>query len=166
MLKINKYDRSLAVSYALEYSLKKNPNYFDYTNYGGNCTNYVSQCVFAGASQMNFSNDGWFYISPNNTSISWANVEPFFNFAVNNQDEGFFATIGHISTCEIGDVIQLQFKDKNTYSHSLIITKIENRSPDGIFVCANSSDEKNKKLSSYTYKNARIIHILGFRTRI
>lgn len=166
MLKINKYDRNLAVKYAIEYSLKKNPKYFDYSNSGGNCTNYVSQCVFAGASQMNFSDNGWFYISPNNTSVSWANVEPFFNFAINNQGEGFFATYGYFSTCEIGDIIQLQFKDKTHYSHSLIISKIENRTPSGIFVCANTSDVKNKKLLYYSYKNIRIIHILGFRTRI
>lgn len=164
MLKINKYNRQLVSIYAQKYALKKNQDYHDYTNQGGNCTNYTSQCVFAGAPQMNTSANGWYYFSPARTSVSWANVEPFYNFAISNQGEGFFAELGTINTCEIGDVIQLKFKNKPIYSHSLVITQIKQRTPNGIIVCANTNDTLNKPLSYYMFEKMRILHILGYRT--
>ena len=82
MLKFNKYNRNSAILYAQKYALVKNPLYHDYSNQGGNCTNFISQCVFAGAPQMNISSNGWYYFSPQKTSLAWANVEPFFNFAI------------------------------------------------------------------------------------
>lgn len=166
MLKINKYNRTLASNYAQKYALIKNPQYHDYSNQGGNCTNYISQCIFAGAPQMNTSNNGWYYYSPSRTSVSWANVEPFYNFAVTNQGEGFFATVGNIETCEVGDIIQLKFKNKPIFSHALIITQIKSRTPRGIIVCANTNDTKNKSLSDYMYEKIRFLHILGYRTQI
>ena len=166
MLKINRYNRILAVNYAKKYALTKNPKYHDYSNQGGNCTNFTSQCVFEGAPQMNISSNGWYYFSPSRTSVSWANVEPFYNFAISNTGEGFFAHHANIETCEIGDVIQLRFKNKTTFSHSLVITQIKNHTPKGIIVCANTNDTLNKPLSYYTYAEMRIIHILGYRTKI
>ncbi|MBE7074644.1 MAG: amidase [Clostridiales bacterium] len=166
MLKVNKYNRNLAVDYAIKYALVRNNKYFDYTNIGGNCTNYISQCLFAGAPQMNFSSNGWFYISPANTSISWANVEPFYNFITTNTGIGIFAKESPLSMCEAGDVIQLKFKNKNIFSHALLVTKINAPNPKDIIVCANTRDIKNVPLSYYTYEKMRLIHILGFRTEI
>lgn len=164
MYKINRYNRNLSQEYALEFALKKNPKYFDYTNQGGNCTNYISQCVFAGAPIMNFNE--WYYISPSNTSVSWANVEPFYNFITTNTGIGVYGKESSISMCEIGDVIQLKFKNKPNFSHALIVTQIKSLTPDGIYVCANTYDSLNRKLSSYTYEKLRILHILGYRTKI
>ena len=166
MLKINKFDRNLAVNYALQYALVKNPQYHDYTNLGGNCTNFISQCIFAGAPQMNTSNNGWYYYSVSNTTPAWANVEPFYNFATTNNKLGFFAKNTNINLCEVGDIIQLRFKNKTLFSHSLIITKIMDYSPKGILVCANSNDVKNKPLADYLYAELRILHILAYRTAI
>lgn len=164
MLKINKYNRPQAVDYALKYALIKNPKYFDYTAQGGNCTNFISQCVFAGAPQMNISQNGWYYFSPSNTSVSWANVEPFYNFITTNTSEGVFAKESPLEMCEPGDIIQLKFDYKTIYSHALVITKIENKTPSGIYVCANTRDIKNVPLSSYRFEKFRLIHILGYRT--
>ena len=164
MLKINKYSRNSAVEYALKYALIKNPEFFDYTNMGGNCTNYISQCVYAGAPKMNFSQNGWYYLSPSNTSISWANVEPFYNFLISNTGEGPYASVGSIITCEVGDVIQLKFSGKSAFSHSLIITEIKDRSKSGIYVCANTVDVLNRSLSSYNFSELRVLHILGYRS--
>ncbi len=166
MYKINKYDRIIATNYALKYAKEKNPSFFDYTLQGGNCTNYISQCVYAGAPQMNVSPNGWYYFSPSNTSISWANVEPFYNFITNNSDIGVFGKESPLEMCEIGDVIQLKFETKNVFSHALFITKIVNKTPGGIFVCANTRDVKDVPLNFYRYEKLRLIHILGYRTII
>jgi len=166
MLKLHPYNRQSAVEYAVKFAINPNRKFFDYTNSGGNCANYVSQCVLAGAPQMNLGANGWFYFSPANTSISWANVEPFFNFATTNLKEGFFAnSTKNFELLDIGDVVQLKFANKSVFSHSLIVTKIINRSPSGILVCANSRNVLNVPISSYVFKEYRILHILGYRTK-
>lgn len=163
VLSINKYNRIKAVTYALEFALKRNSIFHDFSNEGGNCTNYVSQCIFAGAPIMNYSKNAWFYSSAYNTSLSWISVEPLGNFLTTNKGVGPFGTEGTFNTCEIGDIIQLKFKNKFQFSHSMIISKIQERTPKGIFVCANSKDVKQAPLSTYSYENVKIIHILGYR---
>ena len=163
MLKLKTYSRNNAVGYAIEYAMKKNPEYFDYTNMGGNCTNYISQCIYAGAPKMNFNQNGWYYLSPSNTSISWANVEPLYNFLTTNKSVGPFASNSTLEMCELGDIIQLRFKNMTAFSHSLIVTKIDNLTTGGIYVCANTRDIKNAPLNSYIYEEYRLLHILGYR---
>lgn len=164
MYKINKYNRKKSVEYALKFSLVKNPEFFDYTYQGGNCTNYISQCVYAGAPKMNISQNGWYYFSPSNTSISWANVEPFYNFITTNKEVGPFASNSPLEMCEVGDIIQLKFTNKSVFSHALIVTKITNFTLGGIYVCANTRDKKDVPLNYYQFKEYRLIHILGYRT--
>ena len=165
MLKINKYNRIMAKDYALKYALTKNPAFFDYTNQGGNCTNYISQCVYAGAPKMQVSPNGWYYFSPANTSVSWANVEPFFNFIINNTKEGPFAKQSPLEMCEVGDIIKLKFKNKNNYSHALVVTSILSKTLNGIYVCANTRDIKEVPVSYYNFEQYRLIHILGYRVK-
>ena len=165
MYKINKYNRIKSVEYAQNFALTKNNEYFDYTLQGGNCTNYISQCIYAGAPKMQVKNNGWYYFSPSNTSISWANVEPFYNFITTNKDEGPFGTKSPIQMCEVGDIIQLKFFGKTNFSHALIVTQIKSLSPEGIIVCANTRDVKNVPLNFYRFEQYRLIHILGYRTK-
>lgn len=163
MLIIKKYNRERAVDYALNFALKRDNKYHDYTNEGGNCTNYVSQCLYAGTMVMNFDYNGWYYISPTKTSESWANVEPLYNFLINNKGEGIYGINAPLEMCEIGDVIQLKFKNKNIFSHCLFVTKIEDATPKQIYICANTRDVKEVPLSFYSYDKYRLIHILGYR---
>ena len=165
MYKLNPYNRDAAVNYALKFALQKNLAFFDYTNQGGNCTNYISQCIYAGAPKMNVSPSGWYYFSPANTSISWANVEPFFNFITTNSSEGPFGKKSTLEACEVGDLVQLKFYGKNVFSHNLIITKKSGSSFNDIFICANTRDVKNVPLSFYKFEEFRVIHILGYRTK-
>ena len=43
------YDRQKAVAYARRWALGRNPAYFDFQDLGGDCTNFASQCLYAGA---------------------------------------------------------------------------------------------------------------------
>lgn len=165
MLKIKRYNRDIAVNYAEKYATERNKEFFDYTNDGGNCTNYISQCLFAGAPVMNYSQNGWFYVSPANTSISWANVEPLFNFLTTNSGVGVYGKVSPLDMCEAGDVIQLKFKNKSVFSHCLFVTKVKSKQPNGIIVCANTRDVKNVPVSYYSFEQMRLIHILGYREK-
>lgn len=166
MLTIKKYDRKQAIMYAQDYANKRNPQYYDYTNEGGNCTNFVSQCLYAGAPVMNYEQNGWYYISPAKTSISWANVEPLYNFLTTNKSLGVFASQSSLSMCEEGDVIQLKFKNKPIFSHCLMVTKVKAHNNNGIYVCANTRDVLNVPLSFYSFEKFRVLHILGFKDKI
>ncbi len=160
------YDRRRAVQYARRWALARNPLFIDFTGQGGNCTNFVSQCIFAGAPVMNYTKTfGWYYISSTDRAPAWSGVDELYNFltgapdfAMQNKGYGPFATDARNSrTLEIGDVIQLADSSGSFY-HSLIISEF---TPDDILVCAQSDDALDRPLSSYNYASLRALHIEG-----
>jgi len=164
MLCIREYDREHAVAYAQKWALSRNPLFENYTGIGGDCTNFVSQCVFAGCCQMNFTETfGWYYVSPQNRAPGWTGVPYFFNFIINNQQEGPFADqIISRNALELGDIIQLGNR-LNVWYHSLIVTGMEGSN---ILVSAHTEDSLNRSLRTYEYYRLRYIHILGARVEV
>ena len=80
------YDREAAVRYAKKWAFKRNPDYYNFDNLGGDCTNFASQCVYAGARVMNYTPTfGWYYRNIDNRSPSWTGVEFLFNFLTGNR---------------------------------------------------------------------------------
>ena len=80
-LKLFPYDRAAAVRYARRWAYGRNPAFYDYETIGGDCTNFASQCLYAGSGVMNFKPTfGWYYIDANNKSPSWTGVPYFYNF--------------------------------------------------------------------------------------
>ncbi len=53
-MKIIEYDRKKSTEYAKKWAYLRNPSYYDYDKIGGDCTNFVSQCIFAGSQHMNY----------------------------------------------------------------------------------------------------------------
>ncbi len=41
-----KYEHELAVKYAKKWALSRNPKYYNFDPIGGDCTSFVSQCLF------------------------------------------------------------------------------------------------------------------------
>ena len=75
------YNRIAAVAYARRWALDRNPAFYDFENIGGDCTNFASQCIYAGAGIMNFTPVmGWYYNSPSDRTASWSGVEYLYNF--------------------------------------------------------------------------------------
>lgn len=158
------YDRDKAVKYANEWALKRNRKFFDFELFGGDCSNFVSQSIFAGAGMMNYTKTfGWYYISSYDRSPSWTGVQYLYDFLTKNKSDGPYAVETDISNLEIGDIVQLGDSDMKFY-HSLFITKIDGvPSIDTIYVSTHSIDVKDQKLSSYVFENVRGIKILGVR---
>ena len=154
------YNRENAVAYARKYALVRNPIFFTFEGIGGNCTNFVSQCVLAGSCVMNFEPIyGWYYLSLRRRSPSWTGVEFFYDFMLSNVGVGPYGVSADRNTVEIGDVVQIAKEDGDFY-HTLIISKIENGD---IYICANTNDALDKPLSEYSYTTERFIHIKGVR---
>ncbi len=160
------YDRRKAVEYARKWALSRNPLFIDFTGQGGNCTNFVSQCIFAGAPVMNYTRTfGWYYISPEDRAPAWSGVDELYNFltgapdfASNNKGYGPYATDARrAGTIDVGDVIQLANEEGEFY-HTLIISQFTDND---ILVCAQSNDALDRPLSSYNYASLRALHIEG-----
>ena len=141
------YNRLKAVEYAEKWALGRNPAYFDFQSLGGDCTNFASQCIFAGASVMNFTpSTGWYYRSASDRTASWTAVEYLYNFLVKNRSVGPYAHQADVSEIMIGDIVQLS--DRNgVFYHSPVITAIF---PE-ILVSTHTFDALNRPLSSYSF---------------
>ena len=155
------YNRQKAVNYAEVWALNRNAKYYNFDSLGGDCTNFVSQCIFAGGEIMNYSSNGWFYKSLNNRAPAWTGVEELYTFLTTNNGIGPFGKIIDKGSLSIGDVIELG-RTTNDFYHSLFVSKII----DGrIFVCSHTRDSLNLPLDYYSFKYIRCIKILGFRNK-
>ena len=158
MLYEYKLDINAQISYARQWAFRRNPAFTDFEDLGGDCTNFVSQCIYAGGAVMNYTPDyGWYYISPSDRAAAWTGVEYFYSFMVNNNEQGPFAQEVGISRARPGDVIQLG--NSRRFYHSLFVVDTS----DGIRIASHSNDAFSKPLSDYTYDRARCIHIIGAR---
>lgn len=168
---INKpYNRERAVEYARTWALRRNPLFIDFTGIGGNCTNFVSQCLLAGSCTMNYTPDfGWYYISPEERSPAWSSVEYFYDFITGSADfaeqnggTGPYARVVEREEAQIGDAVQYANREGDWY-HTVIISAIEG---DEIYVCAQSDDALDRPISSYNFATARFLHIEGVRLEL
>ena len=153
------YNRPAVYEYASLWAYKRNPLYYSFDAIGGDCTNFVSQCIFAGAKVMNFSPMGWYYTSLSDRSPSWTGVEFLYDFLVRNSSYGPYGADAPLENIETGDVIQLS-QNGDSFTHTLIVTR---SSPASLLVAAHSQDAFNRPLSTYTYRALRAVHILGVR---
>ena len=159
-MKVLEYDRAAAVAYAKQWAFKRNPAFYDFSNLGGDCTNFASQCIYAGAKVMNYTPTyGWFYKSLNSRTPSWTGVEYLYNFLTSNEGVGPFAKEVPLSEIQPGDIVQLG-RETGDYYHSPVVVNVSNGQ---IYVAAHTYDAYNKPLNSYNFARARGIHILGYR---
>lgn len=159
------YDRFAAVAYALKWAYGRNPRFFDFQDIGGDCTNFVSQCLYAGCGIMNFSGfeDGWYYINGNDRSASWTGVQYLRRFLLTNKGTGVYGESCPLERVEPGDVIQLRNGNGVLY-HSLFVSYIKQPViAENIFICAHTVDARDRRLSTYNYSATEPIHILGAR---
>ncbi len=163
-MEIRPYDREAAVAYAHQWAYGRNPDFYNFEKIGGDCTNFASQCVYAGSGVMNYTPVyGWYYISANDRTASWTGVQYFYNFMTGNGGAGPFGREVSISEVEPGDVVQLA-TNQPQYHHTPVIVAIRGRpSLRSILVAAHSYDVDNRPLGSYDIKKIRFIHIEGVR---
>lgn len=155
------YNREAAVAYAKEWALNRNPDYVDFESMGGDCTNFASQCLFAGSKAMNYTPTfGWYFHSLASRAPAWTGVEFLHQFLTGNKGSGPFAREVPLDQCELGDLIQLGRSDGHFY-HSLVVCA---KTSQDILICAHTYDAYMRPLSEYFYDTARCIHIDGVRT--
>lgn len=165
-MRIIEYNRVSAVEYARRWAFSRNPKFYNFDSLGGDCTNFASQCLFAGVGVMNYAQDlGWYYRSLNDRAPAWTGVEFFYNFLTANAETGVgtgagpFAREVRIDELEIGDFIQLGRATGDFY-HTPVVVGFSRGVP---LVSAHTYDAFNRPLTSYRFEKMRCLHILGAR---
>ena len=155
------YNRSAAVAYAHKWALKRNPAYFNFTGVGGDCTNFISQCLRAGGAPMNYTHDvGWYYNSPTDRAAAWTGVEYLYNFLTGPHKPGPHATLIPAAELQAGDIVQICFHPDH-FSHGAIVVRNDGKVGDfqDIYVAAHSIDSDYRPLSSYDGLAYRFLRI-------
>ncbi len=156
------YNRMAAVRYARKWALSRNPEYYDFSALGGDCTNFASQCIFAGARIMNYTPVfGWFYISLNDRAPAWTGVNELFKFLTAHTGAGPIGREVRLSDIAEGDIVQVKFKGGDTFAHSPVVVDRGMGTPDTVLIAAHTNDALDRPLASYAYAELRPIHILG-----
>ena len=163
-LKLVPYDRTRAVEYAHRWAYGRNPEFYDYEKIGGDCTNFASQCLYAGSGVMNYTPTyGWYYINANDKAPAWTGVSYFNNFMTRKDiSEGPAAVESDIRRIQPGDVVQISFDGVNfTHTPVVVSAPLFPRETDQILVAAHSYDADNRPLSTYDYQLLRFLHVVG-----
>ncbi|AEV67776.1 amidase domain-containing protein [Acetivibrio clariflavus] len=165
---IMEYNREKAVEYAAKWAFSRNPQYYNFDKLGGDCTNFVSQVIFAGGGVMNYTPVyGWYYLSAQKRTASWTGVNYLYNFLTSNKGSGPFAEQVDAKDIKPGDIIQLSFGGAPNYNHSLVVVKVGLKSSaENIYIAAHTEDRFDYPLTNYSWSDIRYLHICGIRKNL
>jgi hypothetical protein len=141
------YRREAAVAYAERWWNEPNPVY---ENFEVNCTNYVSQCLFAGGAPMNYTGrreSGWWYKGYSNSqemwSFSWAVANSLQHSLGHPREFGLRAeAVAMPESLQLGDVICYDWYGNGRVGHNTIVTAF---TPEGMpLVNANTVSSRHR----------------------
>ncbi|MBQ8953706.1 MAG: amidase domain-containing protein [Clostridia bacterium] len=142
-----KYDRAAAAAYGRRWALSRNPAFGDFTQLGGDCANFASQCLWAGWGNMT---EAWHYYSMEDRTPSWSGVRFLRQWLL----EAGRAEVCETVEAEAGDLIALW--NGVRYYHLLVILE-PGLDP---LVAAHTHDVLNRPLSDYCPVAHEALHVL------
>lgn len=157
------YDRQAAVDYAHRWAYYRNSHYYNFDELGGDCTNFASQCLYAGSGVMNYTPTfGWYYNSQYSRAPAWTGVPFFYNFLVREQESpGPVGREVPLEQVQPGDFAQLRFAP-GPFTHNPVIVDVgDPPALDNILAAAHTEDADYRPLSTYPIQEVRFLHILG-----
>jgi hypothetical protein len=125
------YLRNSAVIYAKKYALIPNNKYIYFKligDNGGDCANFISQCLYAGGASMIYNKQTSWWYNNNTCSNSWSVAHELYWYLKINNTDNFQGPKGiettSLNELKIGDLIFFENK-KNIIFHSTIITNLD-----------------------------------------
>lgn len=156
--KFKKYDREAASLYARKYA--KNPNkdypFYGKPDYKGDCTDFTSQCLYAGGIVTdNVGKYQWYKLNS-----AWRGANKFYEYWNNNKGsgstKGLKASKSIFKDIRLADLIEK--KPENAVTHTVIVTgyKVDSwgfndpwKYKYDVLICQHSDDKKSGMLKDY-----------------
>ena len=168
LLRGTNYNRYTAIEYAMNHALSYNPNYHDFRNEGGDCTNFVSQCFAAGGIRQKTGNSGsvncWYYRSAKDRSATWTGAAQL-NKYLKGGSSNIDIELTNFDHIDVGDLISLSNKKSGVVKHSIFVTGIvwASYGHQDLIICAHTTNRRNVSYNSYYYSgwNSEFIHVKG-----
>ncbi len=149
------YDRNAAVDYAARWAKDRNPKFADFSLMGGDCANFISQCLYAGCQRMDRREDiGWYYRSLADRAPAWSGVRFLHEYLLREKQTGLMGEACEEEALEPGDVVFL--RGGGRVYHSLLVL-----SQPPVMVAAHTIDSWMRSLEDYRYADILPVHILG-----
>ena len=142
------YDSKLSCQYAQKYALNYNSTYKNFNNSGGDCTNFISQCIHFGGLHQTYN---W---KPYNKN--WITVNGLYLYLIKNHATDIY----NKEIYSPGDIVQFYSNSKGYFSHSGIITY--NLPINNYLYCCHTYDKLNFPLSEIYpifYDKLRVLKI-------
>lgn len=169
---ITSYVPSAAVNYALKWAGNENSSSPDYHKHNPNyiyfsdvdCTNFVSQCLYAGHIPMNGkpadpdpgvenSTSKWYYAEFNQVTMldayttSWCRALDFYKYFCKKVKNYMYTKKADIiKNCKAGDVVQFAHKTTGEIYHSVIITQ---KGPNTASYCGHTNHRYNTNVTIF-----------------
>ncbi len=127
----NTYNAASAANYAIKWWNSFNMEWYNWEAEGyGDCTNFVSQCLYTGGMSMT---PDWYWISRDNYNDSWTTPH---KLAVYLANQGYkFVLFPTVSDISMGDVLFYDWDQDGTFDHAAICV---NDSGDSRYICCHS----------------------------
>lgn len=171
------YNATLAKNYANTYWNTTNPPYYSWNYNGGDCTNFVSQAIYAGEGKTPPDTSGmttsptrsydydWFYVWNNSGSLPWIRVQSQFDFITGNFSRIGPYGSGSYSYCDarVGDVIQIS--DGSSWFHEGIVVAASTPCVglQSIYIDAHDTNRYYMQLTGWSAYDMRVIRVNGWR---
>ena len=170
------YDRQAAVAYAdawgrwaVDPEQWRNPTYHDEPGY--DCANYVSQAIYAGASQImseptSYENLWYYDFFTHSGSMPWVRVSSFTSFVSFQRQTGPAGSITpRLCDLQPGDVAQL-YSASGWFHEVIVTTRPGGKScsaRNAVLINAHTTDLYHYPLAYFSFTSLRYIHLRGVR---
>jgi hypothetical protein len=171
----NSYDRNAAKSYSYTYRsyALKNTTYksmYFQDGYGGDCTNFVSQILYAGAPKMSpnwkYDKKGTSTTDDDTWTLSWSVVGNLGSFLTSNTGVGPYGSVVPVTTTggylKSGDVILVSSNGGSSYFHAVAAYQFVNGT---LTIVGHDTDRFNYSITNYLLLyTLKFIRIDGWRS--
>lgn len=170
------YNSTLAKNYANTYWNTTNPPYYLWNYDGGDCTNFVSQAIYAGEGKTPPDTSGmttsptrsysydWYYVWNNSGSLPWIRVQSQYDFITGNTSRIGPYGSGSYSYCDarVGDVIQIS--DGSSWFHEGIVVAASTPCVglQSIYIDAHDTNRYYMQLTGWSAYDMRVIRVNGW----
>lgn len=147
------YNATNAKNYALKWWNSYNSSYNEYP---ADCTNFVSQCLYAGGASESrpstvpsgtYETQSYWYSDKPKVSTPWIRVTDFHSYWAPRVSDANYAGDTTVSNNgEVGDVVQFRYAGTLTRWHTMIITK---KSGGVVYLTGHTTNREDYAISNY-----------------